>query len=94
MAYVVVKDPDSGIVKSALTHILKMYGEMPHVDNFLRDFLMRTRKSDLAEKVELAFETMSEEERNKHLKNADAYSIINDYVNLRKPIYRGIRDKK
>lgn len=90
MAYILVSNPETEKVQNAIAHIRRIYGSNKLVaDSFLRDFFMNTRESGLAQKVELEFQNMTEEQRNHWLGSSDAYRIINDYIDLTKPTYKG-----
>ena len=89
MAYVVISNPESGKVQSALKHIQRTYGSKVLADQVLIDFIMNTRESGLAQRVDITFELMTDEQRSSWLGSADAYRIVNGEIDLTNPTYKG-----
>ena len=91
MGYIVISNPESEKTQKAIEHIKEIYGNRVLVNNFLRDFLMNTKESGLAQMVDITFQLMTEEQRDRWLGSADAYRIIDDGIDLSNPTYSGRR---
>ena len=89
MEYIVISNPESEKVLRALNHIKNVYGNKVLSDKVPRDFIMHTKESDLAQKVDITFELMTEEQRSHWLGSADAYRIVNGEIDLTNPTYKG-----
>ena len=94
MGYIVISNPENEKTQKAIEHIKEIYGNRVLVNTFLRDFLMNTKESGLAQMVEITFEIMTEEQKDRWLGSADAYRIISGEIDLNNPTYRGRRTQR